>query len=267
MADVWQARDTTLDRDVALKVLPEAFTSDPDRLARFEREAKGLASLNHPNSGSLYGLVEQDGVRALLLELVEGPTLADRIARGSRVHPALQDTDRQPVAFDSRDRLFVGDHMLKKFASGNERLSWLAGVDHRQTRKPEEILVSRAHRRTMLERERGEHSVGHEGARDPRFHHDLTQDLPMALARFEDSDHGDVEPGTDDVPGLLHAQWLLERSRVCADTQERPDRQPWETDWGQAGEGGLQPAAAGGMSFVAWVIGVDQDGGVYQDHR
>ena len=82
MGEVYQARDTKLDRDVALKVLPEAFTSDPDRLARFEREAKVLASLNHPNIGSIYGLEEQDGIRALVLELVEGPTLADRIKQG-----------------------------------------------------------------------------------------------------------------------------------------------------------------------------------------
>ena len=82
MGEVWQARDTKLDRDVALKVLPEAFTSDPDRLARFEREAKVLASLNHPNIGSIYGLEEAEGVKALVLELVEGPTLADRIKQG-----------------------------------------------------------------------------------------------------------------------------------------------------------------------------------------
>ena len=82
MGEVWQARDTKLDRDVALKVLPEAFTSDPDRLARFEREAKVLASLNHPNIGSIYGLEEAEGVRALVLELIEGPTLADRIKQG-----------------------------------------------------------------------------------------------------------------------------------------------------------------------------------------
>ena len=82
MGEVYQATDTTLDRDVALKVLPEAFTSDPDRLARFEREAKVLASLNHPNIGTIYGLEEADGVRALVLELIEGPTLADRIAQG-----------------------------------------------------------------------------------------------------------------------------------------------------------------------------------------
>ena len=84
MGEVYRARDTTLDRDVALKVLPDAFTSDPDRLARFEREAKVLASLNHPNIGHVYGLEEAEGgkFRALVLELVEGPTLADRIAEG-----------------------------------------------------------------------------------------------------------------------------------------------------------------------------------------
>ena len=88
MGEVYRARDTTLDRDVALKVLPAAFTSDPDRLARFEREAKVLASLNHPNIGSIYGLEEsepstgsgQGAVKALVLELIEGPTLADVIA-------------------------------------------------------------------------------------------------------------------------------------------------------------------------------------------
>ena len=63
-SEVWQARDTKLDRDVALKVLPEAFTSDPDRLARFEREAKVLASLNHPNIGGIHGLEDSGDVRA-----------------------------------------------------------------------------------------------------------------------------------------------------------------------------------------------------------
>ena len=82
MGEVYRARDTKLDRDVALKVLPEAFTADPDRLARFEREARVLASLNHPNIAQIHGLEETGGTRALVLELVEGPTLADRLARG-----------------------------------------------------------------------------------------------------------------------------------------------------------------------------------------
>ena len=71
MGEVYRARDTKLDRDVALKVLPEAFTQDPDRLARFEREAKVLASLNHPNIAAIYGLEEVAGIWALVLELVE----------------------------------------------------------------------------------------------------------------------------------------------------------------------------------------------------
>ena len=82
MGEVYRARDTKLDRDVALKVLPEAFTADPDRLARFEREARVLASLNHPNIAQIHGLEETGGTRALVLELVEGPTLADRLAQG-----------------------------------------------------------------------------------------------------------------------------------------------------------------------------------------
>ena len=82
MGEVSRARDTKLDRDVALKVLPQAFTDDPDRLARFEREAKVLASLNHPNIAAIHGLEESDGNKALVLELVEGPTLADRIKQG-----------------------------------------------------------------------------------------------------------------------------------------------------------------------------------------
>ena len=82
MGEVYRACDTKLDRDVALKVLPEAFTSDPDRVARFEREARVLASLNHPNIGAIYGFEESGATKALVLELVEGPTLADRIKQG-----------------------------------------------------------------------------------------------------------------------------------------------------------------------------------------
>ncbi len=82
MGQVYRATDTKLKRQVALKILPEAFSADPERLARFQREAEVLASLNHPNIAAIYGLEEADGVRALVLELVEGPTLADRIKRG-----------------------------------------------------------------------------------------------------------------------------------------------------------------------------------------
>ena len=83
MGEVYRGRDSKLGRDVALKVLPAAFTSDPERMARFEREARLLAALNHPNIAHIYGLEESSGVPALVMELVEGPTLADRIAAGA----------------------------------------------------------------------------------------------------------------------------------------------------------------------------------------
>jgi serine/threonine protein kinase/Tol biopolymer transport system component len=83
MGEVYRARDTTLGRDVAIKILPRHFTAEPERLARFEREARTLAALNHPNIGAIYGLeAAAGGVRALVLELVEGETVADRIQRG-----------------------------------------------------------------------------------------------------------------------------------------------------------------------------------------
>jgi len=82
MGEVYRARDSKLNRDVALKILPEAFATDRDRLARFKREAQVLAALNHPNIGTIYGFEDSAGAHALVLELVEGPTLADRIARG-----------------------------------------------------------------------------------------------------------------------------------------------------------------------------------------
>jgi len=83
MGEVYRARDTKLNRDVALKVLPASFASDPDRLARFTREAQTLASLNHPNIAHIHGLEESGGVRALVMELVEGDDLSQRIARGA----------------------------------------------------------------------------------------------------------------------------------------------------------------------------------------
>ena len=82
MGEVYRARDTKLNRDVAIKVLPDSFASDAERLARFTREAQTLASLNHPHIAQIYGLEEANGVRALVMELVEGEDLSQRIARG-----------------------------------------------------------------------------------------------------------------------------------------------------------------------------------------
>jgi eukaryotic-like serine/threonine-protein kinase len=82
MGEVYRAGDTKLNREVALKMLPSEFALDADRLARFKREAQVLASLDHQNIGAIYGFEDADGVPALVLQLVEGPTLADRIGQG-----------------------------------------------------------------------------------------------------------------------------------------------------------------------------------------
>src|SRR5438876_8855922 len=82
MGEVYRARDTKLNREVALKILPDAFTRDPNRVTRFKREAQVLASLNHQHIGAIYGFEDSGEIHALVLELVDGDTLADRIARG-----------------------------------------------------------------------------------------------------------------------------------------------------------------------------------------
>ena len=104
MGEVYRARDTKLGRDVALKVLPESFASDLDRVARFAREAHVLASLSHPNIASIYGLEDAGGIRALVLELVEGPTLSEHIAQASGVG-GLAVEEALPIARQIADAL------------------------------------------------------------------------------------------------------------------------------------------------------------------
>jgi serine/threonine protein kinase len=100
MGEVYRARDSRLGRDVALKVLPEVFARDAERMLRFEREAKVLASLNHPNISQLYGLEESNGVRALVMEVVEGPTLAEQIKQGSlRIGEAMPLAKQSAASF------------------------------------------------------------------------------------------------------------------------------------------------------------------------
>src|SRR5688572_29083840 len=114
MGEVYRAYDTRLKREVALKVLPDAFSQDRDRLARFQREAELLATLNHPNIAAVYGLEQTDpspgsgqaAVTALILELVEGETLADRLARGSRLKTqGLPLDEALPIARQIADAL------------------------------------------------------------------------------------------------------------------------------------------------------------------
>jgi len=120
MGEVYRARDTKLDRHVAIKVLPEEFASDEERLARFEREAKLLASLNHPNIASIHGFEESDGAKALVLELVEGPTLAERIEQG-------------PIPVD--EAIAIAKQIAEALEAGHE-----AGVIHRDL-KPANVKV------------------------------------------------------------------------------------------------------------------------------
>src|SRR5688572_21307243 len=98
MGEVYRARDTKLNRDVAVKVLPELFASDPDRLARFEREAQSLAALNHPNIAQVFAVLEDPP--ALAMELVEGEDLSQRIARG-----AMPPDDALPISRQIADAL------------------------------------------------------------------------------------------------------------------------------------------------------------------
>jgi hypothetical protein len=142
MGEVHRARDTKLNRDVALKVLFDVFTADPERLARFKREAQVLASLNHPNIGAIYGLEDSDGVQALVLELVEGPTLAaahpgttgqhrGRVLLAGSTRRRLSRTDRCGLVrglwgplrlgliFDTPDR----DHINARFSRPRDALA------------------------------------------------------------------------------------------------------------------------------------------------
>src|SRR5216110_3431477 len=106
MGEVYRARDTKLKREVAIKILPDEFSRDPDRVSRFEREAEVLASLNHPNIAAIYDLQEANGSRFLVLELVEGETLAERIRRG-------------PIPID--EALNIAKHICEALEAAHER--------------------------------------------------------------------------------------------------------------------------------------------------
>src|SRR5215510_7118219 len=129
MGDVYRAKDTKLGREVALKILPATFTNDPERVARFKREAQVLASLNHPHIGAIYGVVEADGVRALVLELVEGETLADKLARVSTVKPPQSGL---PIA----EALAIARQAADALDAAHER-----GIVHRDL-KPANIKIT-----------------------------------------------------------------------------------------------------------------------------
>src|SRR5829696_3074886 len=131
MGEVYKARDLRLQRLVAVKILPALFASDPERLARFEREAQVLASLNHPNIAQIYGVQETRGATALIMELVDGPTLAQVIARQGRV------TSVRPshaTAIDV-DRLAIARQLVDALEAAHEQ-----GIVHRDL-KPQNIVL------------------------------------------------------------------------------------------------------------------------------
>ena len=123
MGEVYRARDTKLDRDVAIKILPHDVADDPDRLARFGREARVLASLNHPHIGAIYGFEEaltSDGLRVsgLVLELVEGDTLAERLNRGT-----IPIRDALPIARQIAEALDAAHQRASSIATSSRRTS------------------------------------------------------------------------------------------------------------------------------------------------
>ena len=130
MGEVYRARDTDLDRDVAIKVLLEAVAEDPERIARFEREAKVLASLSHQNIAALHGIEEHEGQRFLVMELAEGETLAERLKRGS---------------LPADEALEVGRQIANGLEAAHEK-----GIVHRDL-KPANVMLSPVGRVKLLD--------------------------------------------------------------------------------------------------------------------
>jgi hypothetical protein len=129
MGEVFQARDSILEREVALKILPDLWLADPERQVRFDREARVLASLNHPNIGSIYGVQDSDGVRALVLELVEGETLGERLSRRAGTTPTRRGL---PIA----DVTALAAQIVDALEAAHER-----GIVHRDL-KPANIKIT-----------------------------------------------------------------------------------------------------------------------------
>ena len=150
MGEVYRARDTKLNRDVALKVLPDAFTLDPDRLTRFEREAQILAALNHPNIAAIHGLDESNGTKFLALELVDGESLAERLIR--------QRADTSRPGIDVDEALAIAAQVIDAVEAAHEK-----GIVHRDL-KPANIMLTPDGQVKVLDFGLGKYEAAHSAA-------------------------------------------------------------------------------------------------------
>lgn len=230
MGAVYRARDTRLGRDVAVKVLPEAFTDDEERLLRFEREARLLASMSHPNIAAVHGLEELDGVGALIMELVEGRTLADRLSEGP---------------LEAAEALGIARQVCEALEAAHER-----GVVHRDL-KPANVMVGSGGRVKVLDfglAKPVEMESGHvtdpvdRGTRQPATRSGMILGTPPYMSP-EQLEGGSADPRTDIWAfGCLLYEMLVGRSpfarstvwqSVAAVLEQEPDldRLPGGTPW------------------------------------
>ncbi|OFW24094.1 MAG: hypothetical protein A3H97_18355 [Acidobacteria bacterium RIFCSPLOWO2_02_FULL_65_29] len=187
MGEVYRARDTKLGRDVAIKILPRAFTSDPERLARFEREARMLASLNHPNIATIHGVEEADGIRGLVMELIEGETLAEKLASGSglravgreRAGPGAQSEQPKAGGLPVGEALTIARQIADALDAAHEK-----GIVHRDL-KPANIKITPSGLVKVLDfglAKLGAGTAGEAGMDGP----DLSQSPTMTVAGTRD---------------------------------------------------------------------------------
>ena len=140
MGEVYRGRDSKLKREVAIKVLPDEFARDASRVSRFQREAEVLASLNHPNIASIYDLQEANGSRYLVLELVEGETLADRIARGP-----IPVTEALEILFQTRISGGVANLVRPQYAIAKDGRFLINQLAEESSATPITLILNSAH--------------------------------------------------------------------------------------------------------------------------
>jgi serine/threonine protein kinase len=208
MGEVWRATDTKLNRDVAIKILPESFAANPDRMARFTREAQVLASLNHPNIAAIYGVEE----RALVLELVEGPTLAERIGSG-------------PIPMD--EALPIARQIAEALEYAHEK-----GIIHRDL-KPANVKVTPEGRVKVLDfglaKALSSETTNADSANSPTLTMRATMaGMIMGTAAYMSPEQAKGKPVSTGAPTSGPSAWSSRKcSRAARCTPERPSAKFW----------------------------------------